>query len=196
MLYKMKENIITTYNKIEINKEITILTGNNGSGKSLIRKQLGHKLDKGLISLSTLDRMKPKEHLSALKNIMIDNEDDSTAASSYFILTKFFKEIEKNKKVKYAIIDEPEIGCSDETKLAFGIYLNKMMSKYNHVGYLVITHSSHIVRNINEHNFYNIDKNDLTKDEWLNRKIEPTNLEMLYDNNINLNAKLYKERKK
>lgn len=129
------------------NEEITILTGNNGSGKSLIRRQL--------TSLNTL---------RLIKGVV--------------------NEISKSEEKCFLIFDEFEIGCSEETVLALIIELNEILKelKTKNIGVLVITHSRLVVERLNNDHFINLEGKK--QEEWLNRNIEPTDLNKLRENDL------------
>lgn len=62
-------------------------------------------------------------------------------------------------------------------------YFNEVLTE-NEKGVLLITHNHYNVENIKADSFYNIE--GMTKDEWLNRKITPTNLEELKKTSVEL----------
>ena len=81
--------------------------------------------------------------------------------------------------LRQKILDEIEIGMSEESQAGIAIYINKHLSEYrekNH-GLLIITHSKWLVKTINADKFLNIE--GMTKEEWLNRTIVPTDFEQL-----------------
>ena len=194
-LNKIKDII---YDKINLN-EITVLTGNNGSGKSLIRKYMhlaiadkytdgDSQKTKGLIRSISMDtRTKTFSEFGALSSFGHDLEWLATSQNTYYLLTELFNSIERdNNNLKYVILDEFEIGASEETVLAFINYINEHIKKIKEnnkkIGFLIITHSRLVVEKLNYNNFINIE--GLTKEEWLNRKIIPTDLKKLDDNEL------------
>lgn len=65
----------------------------------------------------------------------------------------------------------------EELQLAFAQYINSVKEKVlkDSYGLLVITHSRIVASTLNEDAFFNIDGYE-TKQEWLDRKIVPTDL--------------------
>ena len=175
---------------------ITILTGSNGSGKSMIRKQFGFALARELdidgkeahrlvMSTSMDARTGSNPEMGALSGMMRDTEWIATSQDTLSNLDGLFKAAKKEKG-KYLIIDEFEIGCGEETTLALALFINKklkpLIKNGNLRGATIITHSRIGVENIDCDNFINID--GLNKDEWLNREITPTDLVKLEENEL------------
>ena len=174
-------------NKIEPNK-VTILTGSNGSGKSLIRKQLCFKLARKIegadyrhltVDVSMQRRTETNVALGALGNFMHDDGDRPTSLSTFeFVETLFRSFVTERENKRYIIIDEPEIGMAKESQLGFVLWLKEqlpeIMSKTH--GLLIITHSELIVeqlKDLENVEFINMDS-DCTAEEWINREIIPT----------------------
>lgn len=156
--------------------KVTILTGFNATGKSLIRKLLkstfSEKLNdnKIIIPHSSQElRTSNVASLGALSSMANDVDWLSTSQQSISLIKRMI-----NYDNFYVVIDEPEIGCSEELQLGIADYFNKNFDREKK-GCLIITHSKIIVKNIDSDVFINIEK--LTKDEWLNREIEMVNLD-------------------
>lgn len=179
--------IAEVINKIEPNK-VTILTGSNGSGKSLIRKQLCFKLARKIegadyrhltVDVSMQRRTETNAELGALSQFMHDDATDPTSLSTFqFVETLFNSFVTEREKKRYIIIDEPEIGMAKESQLGFVLWLKEqlpeIMSKTH--GLLIITHSELIVeqlKDLENVEFINMDS-DCTAEEWINREIIPT----------------------
>lgn len=189
------ERLVKTFENLDL-EGITILTGSNGSGKSLIRKQLPFlmrdhlELDdandtRGMIRSTSMDaRTSSNPEWSALSGAMRDVEWIATSQNTFHSLEGLFNSVDN--KVKYIIIDEFEIGCGEETILAIVNFLNKNLKKFmrrkNFMGAMIITHSRIGVENLNHDHFINIE--GMTKDEWLNREIIPIDLEKLSENEL------------
>lgn len=187
------------FEKIDLEK-ITVLTGSNGSGKSLIRKQTpflmveklclkSYKDTKGMIKSTSMDaRTSNRPEFGALSSIMNDTEWIATSQNTLHSISGLFNAILKDKKNEtlYLIIDEFEIGCAEETVLALAYYINENVEKIknntNVKGVLIITHSRLAVEKLKYDEFINID--GLTKDEWLNREIIPIDLKNLEENEL------------
>jgi len=199
---KYSEKTIERYNRMVDSfqnldpKGITVLTGTNGSGKSLIRKQLPFAVKdwydlkdvsetQGMIKSTSMDaRTGSNPEWGGLSGIMRDTEWVATSQNTYYALKGVFNAI-TDKRTKYLVIDEFEIGCSEETVLAFVKYINKELKKAlkkNLEGAIIITHSRLAVKNLKFDYFVNLD--GLTKDEWLNREVVPTDLKELEENEL------------
>ena len=168
-----------------------ILTGSNGSGKSLIRKQLcfkiANKVDGADYRSITADvsmqrRTESNLNLGAMGGFMHDDPWNPTSLSTFQFIETLFNTFNKNEGDKrYLIIDEPEIGMSKESQLGFINWFKKQIPSLleNTLGVMLITHSELIVEQLKELAvFLNIDS-DCTADEWINREIIPTDFEKL-----------------
>jgi ABC-type dipeptide/oligopeptide/nickel transport system ATPase component len=187
---KKIERIRHILSSIEPNK-VTILTGSNGSGKSLIRKQCRFELSRKIpdtdpmrltADVSMQRRTENNPFLGAMCSFMHDDANDPTSYSTYHFIDTLLNSFVKEKDSKrYLIIDEPEIGMSKESQLGFIIYLKNRMSEIleHTYGLLIITHSEIIVDAMKEDAvFLNMDSN-CSADEWINREIIPTDFETL-----------------
>jgi len=177
---------------------VTILTGNNGSGKSVIRKQLPfafqnlYELEKvsetqGWIMSTSMDaRTGSNAEWGALSGIMNDTSWVATSQNTFHSIKGLLDSAERSEKVKYVVIDEYEIGCSEETIVALAQYISqriqKLLEDKKIIGAMVITHSRLGVEHIKFDHFVNIEGR--TYEEWKNREIVPTNLEELEANEL------------
>lgn len=190
--------IVDVLSDIPMDK-ITVLTGNNGSGKSLIRKQIAFRLKEHLKldhvkdamklikSVSMQTRTESRPEFGALSSMMHDSAWLATSQNTYHLLNSMFKSIydKNNSNTRYIVIDEFEIGCGEETVLALVNYINekiKNLPNTNVIGVLIITHSRIGVEKLKYDEFFNIE--GLTKDEWLNRELTPTDLNKLDENEL------------
>ena len=185
-----------TIKKIDL-KKITILTGSNGSGKSLIRKQLPFivkennnfedvKEAKGYICSTSMEaRTNSVPGWGALSGVRHDTAWIATSQNTLHELKSLFNTIRKSN-FKYVVIDEFEIGCGEEVVLALTNYINNelidLIKNTQLEGALIITHSILGVKNLNHDIFLNLE--NMTEDEWLNRDIKPANLEELDANEL------------
>ena len=173
--------------------KITILVGDNGVGKSLIRKQMvfpimkNHpkaKNKKGLVkSISMQFRTESRPEWGALSSMTHDSPYQPTSMATYKLYNHLMQAVEQEGKC-FLIIDEPEIGMSKETQLAMALEFKKIipMIKKKTYGLLIITHSEIIVKALkDECNFINLTYNEIKydADEWLNREIVATDFEFL-----------------
>lgn len=164
--------LIDTTKQIKQN-EITILTGRNASGKSLVRKllrasiieQTGKKKVR-IPHASQELRTHSNPELGALCTFAHDLEWLATSHNTIDTI----KKVLKTENPDFIILDEPEIGLGEELQMGLINYLNANLKKLP-CGVLVITHNKNTVLNLHHDKFLNLEK--MTEDEWVNRKIEP-----------------------
>lgn len=163
---------------------VTVLTGKNGSGKSLVRKlisgylseKLGTDPNKTVAAISMESRSQRKHDFDALCALGIDDPENPTGAESVNNVNMLVGNACKKDSPRYIVIDEPEIGMGEELVMALCIKLNQMFNPLPEgcLGVLIITHNRYLVNNI-EGEFRNIEGMD--KDAWLTREIIPTDIE-------------------
>jgi ABC-type Mn2+/Zn2+ transport system ATPase subunit len=181
------ENLIDIRDRINLN-EVTILTGDNATGKSVIRKTLwqhindllGIEEQKSFISDISMERrtgLHPE--LGGGGVLLRDCGWTPTSMETYGFIKGIFNSLNKDKR--FIVLDEPEIGASKEVQKAFAKYINNFYEEIHDnnkcYGLLVITHSDEIIKNLKCDNFLNIQ--GLTKEEYLNREIKDIDLEEL-----------------
>lgn len=176
--------LIDVVNAIDTNK-ITVLTGPNGYGKSLIRKLMpSHVAEvRGVegrkqctASISMQQRTNSNPAWGALSSIMCDMGHNPTSLESYNLASRLSQ---KNLDGMYLIFDEPEVGMSEEGILGWTEWFKKNFSDYKH-GALIITHSRIMVEQLNGMSEF-INLAGMTRDEFLKRKVEPLDFEKLSD---------------
>jgi ABC-type Mn2+/Zn2+ transport system ATPase subunit len=174
--------------------KVTVLTGKNGAGKSLVRKlvgfyvaeKLGFSKEKSNIASSTSlqQRTELRSDFGVFSSIMHDEPDNPTSLEAFRRIERLLGVCKEDNK-RFIIIDEPEIGMGEETVAALVNWLNKLLNPLseNCYGVLVITHNRYIVENLRGE-FLNLEGSN--RDEWLNRKIVPTNLEQFKEDSSGL----------
>ena len=184
------DNLIEIRDKIQLN-EVTILTGDNATGKSVIRKTLwqhvndllGIEEQKSFVSDISMERRTALHPgLGGGGVFLRDCGWTPTSMETYRFIKGIFQILDDdNKKIskRFIVLDEPEIGASKEVQKAFAKYINNFYEKIHDnnkcYGLLVITHSDEIIKNLKCDNFLNIQ--GLTKEEYLNREIKDIDLE-------------------
>lgn len=176
-LDKAIERIIDIRDAIDFNK-VTILTGSNGKGKSFIRKQVELLLRQDGIKSWNVSMDKRAGFDSAGTGYMVFGRDCEwlpTSINSFNQLEGFATK----PKGTFGIIDEIEVGMSEESQYGIALYINNNLQdfKKNNHGLLIITHSKYLVEHIDADAFFNMD--GLTKEEWLNREVLPTDFAQL-----------------
>ncbi len=184
------EHLINLRDKIYLN-EVTILTGDNATGKSVIRKTLwqhindllGIEEQKSFVSDISMERRTALHPEMGGGGVFLrDCGWTPTSMETYRFIKGIFQNLnDDNKKIskRFIVLDEPEIGASREVQKAFAKYINNFYEKIHDnnkcYGLLVITHSDEIIKNLKCDNFLNIQ--GLTKEEYLNREIKDIDLE-------------------
>lgn len=185
-------NICDVRDNIKLH-ETTILVGENGSGKSVVRKQLSLLLTKKTRNSNAKLKQVSMESRTGTDccgmHLMADASWEPTSCHTYNLITSLFKSCfdnEENKKKRlipyFFVIDELEIGMSRESQLAMCNYLKDTIPKINKKSYglLIITHSEFVVEQLKDVcNFMDLNNPKRTADEWINREIVPTDFEQL-----------------
>ena len=183
-------SILDLLKTIKIN-EVTILTGSNGSGKSLIRKalpthiaeQLGIPAKSAVGSVSMEQRTKGNPDWGALSSVLMDNSEEPTSLNTWELIKQIIAQINR-----YIVIDEPEIGAGEEIQLALTDEINAAIhnarAQNDFKGCLIITHSRTIVKNLTHDSFINLD--GMIEKDWLNRIPKRGNLADLEHNSLEL----------
>lgn len=175
------DHLIDISKNIELGK-VTILTGKNGAGKSLIRKLLPASISEKLnlpegknsvASTSQELRTGSNPEWGALSRAMCDVGWTPTSVETIDLINGLL-----GVKDRFIVIDEPEIGMGEETVFGLVDHLNKSFNPLtsNIHGVLVITHSRIIATHL-QGEFINIE--GMSREEWLTRKVVPTDLEQL-----------------
>ena len=185
------DHLLDVMQEIELNK-VTVLTGGNALGKSLIRKQLVFSIDKKLeelgiehdirhivASTSMQARTESRPEFGALSSCMHDSPWSSTSDASIHNINQLLRDDDRDEKKRFLVIDELEIGMSREVQVGVAQYISENLQRIldRSYGLMIITHSADVVKNIKHDKFINIE--GLTEEEWLNRDIEPVDPETL-----------------
>lgn len=197
--------IIEVAESIQPNR-LTILTGSNGNGKSFIRKLMNSKMgekfpDRNAKHLVTEVSMQKRTDVnnplmgSGFGFTFFDNPQYPTSISTYNLIDRLLHscvDSENKRDRSYIIIDEPEIGMADESQLGIALLLKSRLSEIleNSLGIMIITHSKFVVRELRDNADFFYTDYVMTADEWLERKIIPTDFEDLRIQSMNLMRRL------
>lgn len=156
-------------------KKITILTGRNGSGKSVIRKSLNSRVvakagkigitgNRLLATYSMDDRagIDPSRFMGFNRDCEWLPTGQNTLESLIGIL---------KTKGRFIVIDEMEMGIGEELQAGICESINEGFNVDDTLGLLVITHSRTIVRWLRHDVFINME--GMTEEQWLNREVVP-----------------------
>lgn len=182
-------NIVNIINDINF-EGFTVLTGSNGSGKSMLRQQVGLKFSKDedknpnkrkVKSISMQLRTSSNSSWGALSGAMLDNEWSPTSLNTLQLIDGVLRAadifdkpepgtIKSLSDTGYIIIDEPEIGMSEEAQLSLAYYLIKCLPlfKKSKIGLMLITHSRVILDIINHYVvFNNVNLENIVLEDWV-----------------------------
>lgn len=174
------ENILDALDQIKTG-QVTILTGDNGTGKSLIRKVLCSSLrnqeNDDTIKIADISMEKRTGLHAGLGGGGVFLRDVEWVATSDNSLS-FLYSLLNSAKNRYLVLDEPELGMSQDLQKSIGIYLSKRIPETmkENRGMLIITHSREFVRSLSvEHVFVNLQKK--SEEEWLNESAKEIDLD-------------------
>ena len=165
---------------IPMDGSISVMTGRNGSGKSLVRKQLSFKAKRAngtnVVHASMELRTGIHSGLGGLGALLRDAEWSATSFSTVSTIQTAMRSIHGG----YLCPDEIEIGLGEETLAALVNWLNGNLREAlkGTLGCLVITHNRGVVENLSFDHWFSLDGYATPRD-WLDRKIVPTDLEEL-----------------
>jgi type II secretory pathway predicted ATPase ExeA len=184
------DDLLDLMDAAPLDGKITLLTGSNGSGKSLIRKQMVLKIstklglegkDRNCVASTSMElRTKSRPEFGGFSGIMRDTEWMPTSNQTLRQIKGLLE-----TKDRYLVIDEPEIGMGEETVIALVNFFNKEFKKLDKsiLGVMVITHNRYIVENLKIDKFLNTDGIETAQD-WLDRELVPTDLDALGENKL------------
>lgn len=185
-------------------KDLVIVVGQNGAGKSMLRRMI--KVGAQRRKIHTMDfsqegRTKSGEELGFIKSLLYGNEEwESTGYISLRIFQKAFKQCPGRS---YLIIwDEPEIGLSEESQLGVVQLIKEQLTEQRDellIGCVFMTHSRLFVQQFLDYPklaFVDMDGKFDTAEQWVNRKVKPANLQKVCDRGSRRFQKIAKMLKK
>lgn len=169
--------IVDVRDSIDTGK-VTILTGGNGSGKSFIRKQMQLICKADSIPCWTVSMDQRAGFDSNGTGMMVFSRDCEWLPTSVNTLDRM-RDFGTKTRGTFGILDEIELGMSEESQYGVALYINRQLEEFrkNNKGLLIITHSKYIARYVDADEFVNIE--GMTKQEWLDREIVPTDFDSL-----------------
>lgn len=171
--------------------KITVITGDNASGKSLFVKDFKNCAKKffGIkpIVVSIRERLNPSSGNEVEKRRIFsfnDESNKSTGVSSLEIIKKSLSTLAQwGKEDKtMLILDEPETGLAQNYEYALGQYIadnmKSLQNNPNIAGIVIVSHSKNLVKGIYESgcnmSFVYMGKEPLTVNEWINSEDRKT----------------------
>ena len=162
--------------------KLCVITGQNTTGKSVLRKIIhNHYYDRNIEYMSISQEQKCSG--SGIERVLIygTEQDESTGYNSVKTILKAIQTGQSRENPFAIMLDEPEIGCSEETQAGIGLKLVKEIDTMPNLdGLYVVTHSRQLVKNLIsiKPTHWHLG-NKLSLEEWLERDIVPANLEAL-----------------
>ncbi len=158
-------------------EKLCVITGPNASGKSVLRKVICGSCDKRKVKTMYFSQSARCAGGITRAFIYNDETENSTGSISSGTFLKAIKNGKSWEKPFVIIFDEPEIGCGEELQAAMAVRLAKELDALSAdcLGIFVITHSREFARHLLPLNptHWRLDVDNLTLEQWVNRKIVP-----------------------
>ena len=170
----------------EPNARIMVVTGNNASGKSLVRRmyQKSGKEHKMEVIHISIEGRSGSGGFGGMKSFVYGSEDDeATGLNTARTLVAGFKTFRGRTTSVLGVYDEPEIGMSEELQHGMVDFIVRNAADWPEQlqGLILMTHSRIIAegvcRRCENTAFVNLGGLYPTIDSWLNREIIPISLE-------------------
>jgi AAA15 family ATPase/GTPase len=164
------------------NSKLTVITGNNASGKSVLRKIISNKFYDSKIEFINLS-LAGRCESGIVKGMIYGTETDESSGynSTKSVFTAISTGLKRNNPF-VIFLDEPEIGCSDELIAAFCIHIKENIEKMSNLEhFFIVTHSKFLIESLLEFNpnHIHMSKEYIGLHDWCKRKIIPSNFEDL-----------------
>lgn len=176
LTYFDKKKGVFYYKFFSTNSPLVVVTGDNASGKSFIRR---------LVQLACRDKDIECIHLSqqgrcasGIPRLFIygAEEEESTGYNTVNMLLTSFTTSKSRDSKHILVYDEPDIGLSDEYAAGAGIRLRKFIEKKPKYlkGIVIMSHNKHLLKELLPLNPNHLNlTDDKTLVEVVNRKIIP-----------------------
>lgn len=176
---------------VKNDSKIILVAGMNASGKSVISKMVEMLASDAKVEKRSCSMRNRTSGMFGQRMIFGDESDSSTGQNSVNSVILGFKSTVESKGA-VLILDEPDIGLSDEYSSALGEYIAKQVNEHNgNIGLVfVVSHSKCLFNNILETldvpcSTVYVGNANVSFDEWLNSQTKKATIEDL----LNLKAK-------
>ena len=168
------------------NQQLLIITGENATGKSFVRRLINLVCRKENIELLHFSQQ-AKSSTGIISSMIYGDESyNSTGSLSAYLVTNGIKNCNDRTNKHYVLWDEPEMGLSDRYCAGMGNSINQFVNSMheNTIGSIIITHSKALTKQLLSSNPSHLRLgNNLSLQEWINEEIEPSDLEELQKRN-------------
>jgi predicted ATPase len=167
---------------------VCIITGENASGKSLVRRAIQQACRASTIWMINASMEKrggePPEDGAVAKKLLYGNElEESTGYCSARAFQKLLYTAATADRDNVVFLDEPDIGLADEYSAGMGVELNRFIQRTpgNTKGVFVVSHSRYLLAHLETMQPFHLHlgPESISLHDWLRRKIEPKKLEIL-----------------
>lgn len=163
--------------------KLCVITGKNASGKSVIRKILHNHHDDHKLKYMVLSQ-EGRCASGGFERLFLygTEKDESTGYNSVKMLLKAIQSGQSWEQPFGMMIDEPEIGCSEETQAAMGLRIARDFDTLPQLnGMFIITHSRQLVKNLLsvKPTHWRLEEDGLSLEQWVEREVVPCDLEAL-----------------
>lgn len=195
-LVYFEKNGVFNYKFFSTNSPLIIVTGDNASGKSFIRRLVQSACkEKNIECIHLSQQGRCNSGIPRLFIYGAEDEESTGYNTANMLLMSF--QTSKSRNNKHVLVyDEPDIGLSDEYAAGAGIRLRKFIEKKPKYlkGIVIMSHNRHILKELLplKPNHLNLTDNK-TLEEIVNRKIVPNvKLEKLQEQGLETWRKIKK----
>ena len=164
--------------------KLCVITGPNTSGKSLLRKVIHNRYHERKMEYMAVSQ-EQRCSSTGIQRLMVygTETDESTGYNSIKMLLKAIQTGQAREKSFAIMLDEPEIGCSDETQAGIGLRIASQIDTMPNLhGMYIVTHSRQLVKYLLQTvkpTHWRLGEDGLSLEQWANRDVAPTDLDAL-----------------
>jgi predicted ATPase len=163
--------------------KLCVITGPNTSGKSLLRKVIHNRYADRKWHYINLSQEGRCNSNGGLRLFVYGTEtDESTGYNSVKMFLKMIQSGQSYENPFGVMLDEPEIGCSEEVQVAIGQRIVRDLDTMPNLhGLYIVTHSRELVRSLLPLNptHWRLSEDGMTLEQFVNRTVAPVDLEEL-----------------
>jgi predicted ATPase len=166
-------------------KDVAIFVGQNGSGKSFLRRML--KVGGQVRDIRFYDFSQERRSGQSLGRSFIYNGSEDQNSTGHMSLNSFVGAFKQDPKEKFILLwDEPEIGLSEESVLGLVVFIREQLVVPNkkRLGLIFMTHSRHFVQGFIDYprlSFHDLDGKYASAKEWVEREPSPADIHKVID---------------